>query len=199
MKAFLVDCEQEGGAQLYFAETAEQAKCYAANEEGIEYIEVTSCRRKPEYDQYAPGPVPTKVLIEDGWWFECHGCNRQVNEEAGFDYDEDVDLDGPVYRGNAVWCSTKCQQRSDEREAERMRQELAVRHAVLAKWPKAEKVTPYMRGDHKQCAWFTFGGKNTAQWAVGEGAVHVAQEDVEAWTKFSAEAKQTGVQDGTRP
>jgi len=192
MKAYLVDCDQENGAQLYFAETANQAKCHAANEEGIEYIEVASCLRRPQYDQYAPGPVPTKVLIEDGWFFECSGCNRRVEEDMSEIWDEDdepVAVDGPVYRGNAVWCSTQCQQRDDEREAQRKRENQAAKDAVLAKWPKAEKVTLYMRGDHKQCAWFTFGGKNAAQWVVGEDVVHVAQEDVVIWTDFAAHAK----------
>jgi len=185
MKCFLVDCEQDEGSQLYFAETANQAKCYAANEAGIDYVEVTSCRRRPQYDQYAPGPVPTKVLIEDGWWFECSGCSRHVSDDESYDYDEDKPLDGPVYRGDRVWCSARCQELADEREAKQKQEEQAVKDAVLAKWPKAEKITPFSRGDHKQCAWFNFGGKNTAQWVVGEDVVHVAGEDTEAWHVFS--------------
>jgi len=94
VKCFIVDCEQENGAQLYFAESHNQAKCHAANEAGIEYVEVTSCRRKPEYDQYSPGPVPTKVLIEDGWWFECYGCYRTVSSNEMYDDDADKELDG---------------------------------------------------------------------------------------------------------
>lgn len=184
MKAYLVDCDQENGAQLYFAETANQAKSHAANEEGIDYIEVTSCRRKPEYDQYAPGPVPAKVLIEDGWWFECYGCSRHVSNDGGYDYDEVMELGGPVYRGNAVWCSTACQTRYDERRAEEKRQEQIAIDATLAKWPLAEKVAAFTRGDGKRCTRFTFGGKNTAQWAVGEDVVHVAGEDVAAWEAF---------------
>lgn len=187
LKAYLVDCEQENGAQLYFAETANQAKCHAANEEGIDYIEVTSCHRKPEFDQYAPGPVPPKVLIEDGWWFECFGCYRRVDGDEAYDYDEDKELDGPVYRGNAVFCSTECQQSHDIKRAKEKRLDEQDIAATLVKWPKAEKVTPYMRGDHKRCVWFTFGGKNVARWAIGEDVVHVAQEDVEMWTEFANE------------
>jgi hypothetical protein len=186
MKAFLVDCEQENGAQIYFAETANQAKCYAANEEGIEYIEVTSCRRRPQFDQYAPGPIPPKVLIEDGWWFECHGCNRRVEEDM-HDYWEDdgpTQPDGPVYRGQGVWCSTNCQAKSDAREAEARRKSEETIAAVRSQWPGVGKVVPYMRGDGKECAWFEFGGTYHATWVVGEDTVHVAGQDVAAWKAF---------------
>lgn len=189
MKCFIVDCEQENGSQLYFADSHNQAKCYAANEAGIEYIEVTSCRRKPEYDQYAPGPVPTKVLIEDGWWWECFGCSRHVSSEELFDYAADKELDGPVYRGNSVWCSTDCQKRDDEQQAKQKALEQAAVDAALVKWPKSKKVTPYMRGDHKQCVWFDFGGQDTAHWVVGEDSVSVALYDVDRWNEFAQEPK----------
>jgi len=184
VKCFIVDCEQENGAQLYFAESHNQAKCHAANEAGIEYVEVTSCRRKPEYDQYSPGPVPTKVLIEDGWWFECYGCYRTVSSNEMYDDDADKELDGPVYRGNSVWCSTDCQKRYDERQAKRKADEQAAIDSTLAKWPKAKKVTPYMRGDGKECVWFDFGGKDSAQWVVGEDTVSVSMYDVDKWNEF---------------
>lgn len=193
MKAYLVDCDQENGAQLYFARTANQAKCYAANDAGCDYIEVGSCRRQPQFDEYAPGPVPPKVMIENGWWFECFGCSRRVAEDMDDYADDDDDggttLDGPIYRNNAVWCSTACQSSWDkQREAERLANEEA-KAACLLKWPKARNVTASMRGSGKRCAEFDFGGKIKALWEIGDTKAWVAPIDMEIWEAFAREAK----------
>jgi hypothetical protein len=111
MKAFLVDCEQENGAQLYFADTRGQAKMLAANEEVIEITEVASCHRKSEYDEYSPGPVPPSVLLKDGWWFECSGCGKQIWDDS--------DEDDPVFAGQSVWCSASCKENDEVRESKR--------------------------------------------------------------------------------
>jgi hypothetical protein len=108
-KAFIVDCDN--GSQVYFAGTRGRAKAMAANEEGCGIVDVVSCKRCPELDEYAPGPVPLGVLLKMGWWCECSGCGRRVTGEGGFDYDTDEELE-PVIEPQRVWCSVQCKHRS---------------------------------------------------------------------------------------
>ena len=63
---------------IRFATSSAAARREGGNEIGCEWDGVDSCARKPEYDQYAPGPVPARALIEAGWQFECrrHGCGN---------------------------------------------------------------------------------------------------------------------------
>ncbi len=37
-----------------------------------------SASRQPQWDEFAPGPVPALELIDAGWWFECHGCMTRI-------------------------------------------------------------------------------------------------------------------------
>ena len=60
--------------QLIFAENRSQAiiRSDAYQWDG-DYIRVRAIRQ-PQYDAYAQlGSVPKEILLEDGWWFECHG------------------------------------------------------------------------------------------------------------------------------
>lgn len=188
LKCYLVDTGDDEGAQIYFASSPGRAKAQAASEDGIEFVEVGSCKRQPQFDQYAPGPIPAKAYIENGWWLECFGCHLRCSEEMHEDVeDEDGNLiacDGPIYRGNAVWCSTQCQQRYDEHRAEEKRLNDADIDATLAKWPLAEIVMPCIRGDGRRCVYFKFGGTVDAQWVIGEAVVDVAGCDIAAWNEF---------------
>ena len=188
LKAYLVDTGDDEGAQIYFASTPGRAKAQAAGEDGIKFVEVGSCKRMPQFDQYAETGIPAKAYIENGWWFECWGCSLRCSEEMDEDVEDDegnpIACDGPIYRGNAVWCSTQCQQRYDERKAEEKRLNDADIAATLAKWPIAEDVRCFIRGDHARCVAFRFGAAREAHWKVGEAIVHVAGLDASAWHEF---------------
>lgn len=188
MKAYLIDAgDEETGAQIYFGETSGKAKAKAAAEEGISIIELASCRRAPEFDEFAAtGVVPAKALIEAGWWFECYGCGRRCDEEMlDDDDDEGEPLDGPIYRGNrGVWCSTKCQTDHDWRREQEKAADDADITACLAKFPGSTKHRAFVRGDHKRGVSFEFGGQDGADWIIGESIVHISQRSVTAWEAF---------------
>jgi len=189
LKAYLVDTGDDEGAQIYFASTPGRAKARAAGEDGIEFVEVGSCKRMPQFDQYAATGIPAKAYIQNGWWLECWGCHLRCSEEMDEDVEDDdgnpIACDGPIYRGhNGIWCSTQCQQRYDERKAEEKRLNDADIAATLAKWPLAKIAMPSVRGDGKRCVYFKFGGTQDAQWVIGETVVHIAQIDFAAWDEF---------------
>src|SRR3546814_1082248 len=58
------------------------------NSQGTDFADAQITRKK-EFDQYAPGPVPPKALLYDGWWFDCTGCGRTLNLS-----DDDMWVDG---------------------------------------------------------------------------------------------------------
>ena len=74
MKAFQVN-DAEGHSVVVFAKHNASARREGANELNIGFESVDSCRRAPCFDCYADrGSVPTALLIEHGWWFECCHC-----------------------------------------------------------------------------------------------------------------------------
>ena len=182
MKAFLVDCEQENGAQLYFAPTRGKAKAMAANEEGINITEVSSCQRKPEYDEYSPGPVPPSVLLKDGWWIECSGCGKQVWD--------DCDEDDPVFSGQSVWCSAACKERDEVREASRKADFAALEkratEATLARFPGVSVylVTERYHRPEPYVHFHVPGDTQGIGWEVGSGFVECAPIDRAAWDAY---------------
>ena len=81
-------------------------------------------RRAPEFDQYAPGPVPPQALLDAGWWITCAECQHHVSEE-GCDDCADERGDGepmppPVTWGDMVFCSQECM---DDYQQARLRDE----------------------------------------------------------------------------
>jgi hypothetical protein len=87
LKAYIVFDEygaSEDGARIVFVKTPGEAKAIAASNLGIEFTEVRSdnCRRTPEYDEYAPGPVPFTRLVADGWGWFCEGCGYPLYKDT---------------------------------------------------------------------------------------------------------------------
>jgi hypothetical protein len=105
---------------IIFASTNAAARRLGAKEMDIDFDEVDSCRRRSQYDQYSPGPVPPLVLIDNGWWFECHGCGRKICADP---WDEENETDvGPENAvqapGSGLYCSEVCKADSDQQKAE---------------------------------------------------------------------------------
>ena len=97
--------ERTGG--IIFAPDKRTARRWGANRyaDGDEsYVEVS---RRRDLDRYEGGGVPARVLVHDGWWFECHGCSIMIREE---DMDEaGLPIDGIVgTEGGAVFCCHQC-------------------------------------------------------------------------------------------
>lgn len=59
-----------------------------------EFRDVT-CRRKPEWDQYAETGIPIQVMLDAGWWFTCAGRRCDTMCETG---------DGSVVIEDNVYC-----------------------------------------------------------------------------------------------
>lgn len=55
------------GAELVFAASAEGAIEKLGHQQHFDEGEPFTVERVPEFDKYAPGPVPTSVLLESGW------------------------------------------------------------------------------------------------------------------------------------
>lgn len=104
IKAYVVTDSYDGDSCIEFATNGATARRNGGNELGCEWEGVQSCRRKPEFDQFAPGPVPPMTLLENGWWFDCHNhaCQRRVS----FD-DSDPPME-PCVTGQRVYCSQEC-------------------------------------------------------------------------------------------
>jgi len=185
LKAYLIDCDGEYGAQLYFASTRGRAKAEAANDSDCCIVDILSCRRKPEYDIYAPGPVPPSVLMEDGWWFECSGCGRNVYA----DEDEDGNELCPVIETRQVWCSPECKRRQEEREAkwtmERVAAERAAVSATVAAFPGVlvKRVNPQSR-QRTYVEFLLPDQKTVVSWEVGSKHVGVLPAELEAWERY---------------
>jgi hypothetical protein len=98
LKAYTSRDAYEEHSAVVFGETTGKARVAAASVHECEFMEVKDLKRAPQYDKYAPGPVPRSVLVADGWWFECCGCYATV----------DADTPAPVFDGDWTWCSAEC-------------------------------------------------------------------------------------------
>lgn len=100
MKAWIVrEIGYEGYCKIVFAETRGKAKSEGASLMDREYMEVEAAREK-KYDKYAErGGVPATILIEDGWWWTCHGgCGKLI-------YQDNIDNNGAEIIKGSPYCS----------------------------------------------------------------------------------------------
>lgn len=112
LKAYEVRDDGEGYCIITFATNSATARREGASELGTDWDSIESCTRKPEFDSYAPGPVPPLVLIEHGWWFECQRCGIRVSSEMDEVLDDDsldpADFVPQPAGNNGVFCSAAC-------------------------------------------------------------------------------------------
>ncbi len=77
----------EGQAVIVFHHHGLAARRIGAPEVGCDDDSDATIERKKEYDTYADkGCVPIRVLINDGWWFECSGpkCYRIIYQDENY-------------------------------------------------------------------------------------------------------------------
>lgn len=193
MKAYSVQ-DDEGGI-VVFANSNAAARREGGLELGGDWSTVDTCRRAPEFDQYAPGPVPAQALLDAGWWLECHGCSERIQEEWN---EEGQDDEGfffekqPVCVGTRAWCCARCQAIDFAAEREREAGKVAVVEMVLAKYPETISVIHAYAGpcigahwnsDEWEAAFTLPGLQHSVSWRGKDRAhVRVAQVDVEAFT-----------------
>jgi hypothetical protein len=203
LQAFEVKDNYEGNATVVFCTNGAAARREGASELGVEWTEVEHCLRKPEFDQYAPGPVSPLVLIAHGWWFECSHCGRRVTSDMSDEINEGEDPENLVPRldgRSGVFCSDSCgcldhmDQRGREEAAD------ALREVFEAKFPGAKIADVHVyRGPLLECrpgrfvVAFSFpGGTYAAHWEFGEDVCHVSMIDVEPFKEWRKEKNRGG-------
>lgn len=159
---FQVDGNDDGeSTEIIFAASSIEAKRRWSSEhwDGQEIAGI-SANRRPQWDQFAPGPVPSLELIDAGWWMECHGCNVRIDsdgvgnsdaytdsythEDWALHHEYGPDLTLPVMQPveptpGAIWCHQGCHDRhmAEKRRIARMTQRARAicKAAVLRRWP----------------------------------------------------------------
>lgn len=192
MKAYIVREDSDGNCVIAFATNGATARREGGRELNLEFDEVESCVRAPWADQYAPGPVPMRAMLDHGWWFDCSHCGVKFDAEDRRVYDEDDrddELD-PVESGKAHYCSPTCMMKHWAERRDRTVRGIAVIEAALTRWPMATGVTAneyvkaprYSSGDYQWRAQFTLPGiRYPVQWALGAPEVIVSQCDVDVF------------------
>lgn len=183
MKAYTVREDYEGHSCVIFAETGVVARRRGANQLNVDFESVESCKRSPEFDQFAPGPVPVKELIAAGWWFEAMDGGRVDQEDTDPFYPKGSDH---VYRSWMGWLDDQvvaAVQRKAEEDA---------KAACLAAFPFAGNIRAFRRcqpsgGSALACS-FTWPGQEhgSATWVIGDSNVYVCAGDKDAWNALRA-------------
>jgi hypothetical protein len=155
LKAYEVrnDYADEGGCVIEFATNCATARREGASAMDADWTDVTSCRRAPQFDAYAPGPVPPLILIENGWWFECLHCSVKVDSdgEAWDDEGELLPPLEPVAHGlTGVFCSPACCGKHGAEMRMRAAAKVALCELVQTRHPEAEIIRAHVYGDHLQ-------------------------------------------------
>lgn len=189
--AYEVREPDEGHCVIVFATNNATARREGGNELDCEFGEVEHCRRRPHFDQYAPGPVPPLVLIEHGWWFECHHCSRKIDEYMD---DENFDPDDctPVASGQDVFCCSTCQARNHAERRANGAAKVALIELFEAKFPGCSikdvhvygaKLEPRDDGGGMKCTVsFLFpGARYGATYEYGSPELYIAQGDLPAY------------------
>lgn len=89
-KAYYCTTDDGEHAEVRFGRTNGAAAFPFARSEGLHVSEVT-VRRAPQFDAFAPGPVPISAMLDDGWHFECSCCYRRISYSEDFVEDHDAD------------------------------------------------------------------------------------------------------------
>ena len=193
LKAYVVREDWEGGCSIQFAAHAATARSNGANDLGLSFEEVESCRRAPEFDQYAPGPVPLRATLAAGWWHYCNGCQTKISDD-GRDYDDIEDREDefePVEdaKGNP-YCSPTCMMTDWADRREQKAREHAAVEAALTRWPMALSASAgrYSKNSSAECEYRAVirlpGIQHTVTWTPGAATVDVSQSDVEEFKRL---------------
>ena len=179
---------------VVFAPSNVVARRNGANELDIPFEGVESCRLAPEFDEFAPGPVPAKALLAAGWWQYCSGCGKQVREDDDEFEDEAETIPAQlVYVGDhSVFCSQSCHDNEMAERAKRKQVHDDMLAYATAKWPGIVVTGSYEFTVPPSMS-FTFpGGQYPVRFNAGESHVTVVAVDKEAWDSFAESVKVKG-------
>lgn len=172
LKAYTVHGGDDG-ASVVFATNNATARRKGASELDLDWTEVDSCRRVPQFDSFAPGPVPAAVLIEHDWRYECtrSACSTWVYndvEERCFS------------AGGAPYCCEACMAQDFAGQRANSAARVALQELVEMSLPGAVVTDSYVYGSrleagepgggYRAFADFTFaGGRWPARFVFGDG------------------------------
>jgi hypothetical protein len=198
LKAYIVTEDYEGHSCLIFATNSATARREGAGELGTEWDGIESCRRAPQFDEYAEiGTVPVMVLIEYGWWYECSHCGRRVHKDMADDLDSEG-LDPAEFMprpngGHGAFCSESCECADHMARRRRAEATEALLDVFEAKFPGATVVSVHVYNGPKlvenepgrpirNCVSFTFPGSTRgAQWSFGDAFAMISNIDAKAY------------------
>jgi hypothetical protein len=115
-KAYHVGEGSEGEHVITFATSSAQARREGGNELGLEFNEVSFCRRAPWADEFAGQPfIPAKAYHDQGWWLYCNNCETQLYEDAEDDDGNPLTI---IYAGRHAYCDQGCKDCRDKQIAD---------------------------------------------------------------------------------
>lgn len=168
LKAFAVLEEGENTGGIVFAEHPIVARKRGADEYNNGELGGLSCRRAPWADQYAGGTVPVRVMIANGWRFECCGCGATIDED--WLSDNDLPLAGVIgTQYSRIYCCEICEARDNlERAIKRDHERRAIdalKAFVRKRFPGVSFAT------RENCTPRAYASKTDGTWQVREAVV----------------------------
>lgn len=192
LKAYQVREDCEGSCVVVFATNGATARREGGRELNLEFDEVSSCTRAPEFDQYAPGPVPLHATLANGWWHTCMGCQCTFDVEGRRDVDEDDREDecDPVANAKGhTYCSPTCMMLDWAERREHNARQVSAVEVVSTRWPDATNINTYRSGMHDQVqAYFRLPGvADPISWAPGDKTAMVTLRSAEDFKRLYGE------------
>lgn len=157
LKAYSVQETCEGTGGIVFAKHNVVARKKGSQQFADGDFGSVTCNRAPWADEFAErGSVPASEAIHHGWWFECHGCGRKIDEDLPSLWESEVRNGEPLkgqqllyaqWRpehviGNmdtAIFCRKSCKDHHDAHERERKRRQKraieAFKRIILKRFP----------------------------------------------------------------
>jgi hypothetical protein len=199
LKAYTVTEYGEGNSAVVFAKNGAAARRLGAVRLDLAFLDVDSCVRSPEFDQYAStGDIPPLVLISAGWWIECAYCGHELTDSYEGPDGEELE---PVADGVRVYCSTAHMMAEWQERRDRERRAAASIEACATKFHHMDVagVISGLRGtlhysaggrETVECCDFDFVGRTglLARWDVGDTNVYISECDRAAWAKATGGA-----------
>lgn len=181
--AYHVREETEERSALVFACSSDQAAQRGANKLEVLASDVT-CSPAPEFDQYAPGPVPMDALLRADWEFECGNCEKWFGGYGRIHPTEDEEepefAPVEIYGGN--YCCPTCAGLWIARHTAYVNQTNAIIEACATHWPMATAIQAWVDGSGNARTRFSIPGlQHQVWWRVGDTTVNAADMDIPAY------------------
>ncbi len=187
---FPVDDGDHAWVDFVFSASNEEAAAEVAGQHGVD-VESVGLTHYADFDQYSPGPVPAKALLDYGWTVSCAHCEHHIIGGDGCyeciaDAADNVDAAdiGPVCDGKQAYCNATCRG-TELAYRERIRQrKLDIREMLLKKFPFVEPTSAWVgsggsgdcgcyKSDHENvCIHFRVPGGGLSDRSNSDGGSH---------------------------